>query len=66
MDFSNVAVEAMAYALPPEIVSSDALEERRRFLADALGSPPDVLVEDQVAENKHPGIVKLIETIQQQ
>ncbi len=39
MDFTNVAVEAMAYALPPEVVASDALEERLSPVYERLKLP---------------------------
>jgi 3-oxoacyl-[acyl-carrier-protein] synthase III len=39
MDFSNVAVEAMAYALPPEVVTSDAIEDRLSPLYERLNLP---------------------------
>ncbi|MDA0725019.1 MAG: hypothetical protein O3B25_12230 [Verrucomicrobia bacterium] len=39
MDFTNVAVEAMAYALPPEVVTSDAIEDRLSPLYERLNLP---------------------------
>ena len=39
MNFSQVAIEGMAYALPPEVVTSDALEERLAPLYERLNLP---------------------------
>lgn len=39
MNFSQVAIEAMAYALPPEVVTSDALEQRLAPLYERLNLP---------------------------
>ena len=39
MDFSNVAIEAMAYALPPDVVTSEAIEDRLSPLYERLNLP---------------------------
>ena len=39
MDFSNVAIEEMAYVLPPEVVTSDEIEDRLSSLYERLSLP---------------------------
>lgn len=39
MRYQSVCVEAVAYVLPPEVVSSEALEERLRPVYERLGLP---------------------------
>ena len=39
MDFSSVAIEAMAYALPPDVVTSEAIEDRLSPLYERLNLP---------------------------
>jgi acyl-CoA:acyl-CoA alkyltransferase len=39
MNFTNVAIEAMAYALPPDVVTSEAIEDRLSPLYERLNLP---------------------------